>query len=120
MAQAISAVVSATENSGGERYKRGGLCARIRAWGTGALAYGGDKRGVYGLLVPVSGEFFRHLHHDVALACDIVVQEIVRVDKSKYRNGGENRDKRPDELSSHVRNSNRLSLPQYETCPKSF
>ena len=64
-----------------------------------------------GLPVPRTGEPFRRSCHHLTLGGDIIVEEIVRVDKSKYRNGGHNRDERLDELSFHARNSHRLILP---------
>jgi hypothetical protein len=72
------------------------------------------------VLVPVSREFFRRLQYYLALTCRIILPEIIRVDKYKHRYGGENHDEGTDKLPFHTCNSNRLSLPQYETCPKSF
>jgi hypothetical protein len=72
------------------------------------------------VLVPVSGDFFRRLHYYLALACSTIFPKIVGVDKYKHRKGSENHDERTDKLPFHFCSSNPLSLPQYETRPKSF
>jgi hypothetical protein len=56
-------------------------CARRRALGSPQQ----------GLLVPVSGDFYRgHLQHLTLAARRVVFREIVRVDKREHRKGGEN------------------------------